>query len=77
MKLAVLLPPRFPIKTHSLNRRFRGAHFTTGCQLKQQLPIRHLQSDGISAARKSEGSKLKGPSSEDRMVVHAHVCPSP
>lgn len=37
MRLAVLFPPRFPIKTHSLDRRFRGAHFATGCQLKQQL----------------------------------------
>ena len=68
MRIAVLVPPRFPIKTHSLARRFCGAHFATGCQLKQQLRIRHLQSDGVSVAQEFEASKFKSPSSADRMV---------
>ena len=37
MNRARILLYGFPIETYSIDRRFRGAHITTSCQLKQEI----------------------------------------
>ena len=60
MRLTILLRSRFPIEAHSVHRRLRGAHFTTGCQLAQYFRSVTHHWTVISVAHRFGESRVSG-----------------